>query len=35
MYAHRQPRTAAPGRLGGAFARAFVRLRGMFHDFLG
>ena len=33
MYAHRQLRTAARGRgSGGAFARAFVRLRGMFHE---
>jgi cell division protein FtsA len=35
MYAHRHYGSQNRGGSGGAFARAFVRLRGMFHNFLG
>jgi hypothetical protein len=34
MYAHRNHTQIRPGH-GGAFSRAFVRLKGMFHNFLG
>jgi cell division protein FtsA len=35
MYAHRHYTQQSRGGSGGAFSRAFVRLRGMFHNFLG
>ena len=35
MYAHRNHAQRDRAGSGGAFARAFVRLRGMFHNFLG
>jgi hypothetical protein len=35
MYAHRHYGQQHRGGSGSAFSRAFVRLRGMFHNFLG